>query len=409
MADNILQQVTTYQPAVSGFLLNTGVLVKKANKKFENFQNFKGNLGATVNFQLHTRRASVPGLSVPTSGFQATQQRVQSLTTNQSETCAYQFDDPERIYNTEQYMDEFGMSAAYEIGTKVESNVSENFLSHTYRSFGDGRTDITSYKQLAQALTNFKNYGSQQRDLCIVIPDVKAPDIIDNGFSQFVTNRNNEANEMWQIGNVAGVPVYTSNLLPQHDAGTAGTENQALTVVSVNEAGTQLTLSGATASDADAIKLNDKLTFAATNNIRFTTFIGHKRSAQLVQVRATADAAADASGNVVVNVFPALNSTVGDPEQSVSAPVTAGMTIGVANSRISGGIFHMPSLLLAMPRLPMKTPFPTSNEMDETTGVSMRMYYGADFNEETMGWVHSCLWGSTLVDEDAMELSFTVV
>ena len=407
MVDNILQQVQTYQPAIDGFLLNTGSLVKNANKIFENYQNLKGNLGSTVNFQLHTRRASVPGLSVPSSGFQATQQRVQSLTTDQSETCAYQFDDPERIYNVEQYMDEFGKAAAYEIGTKVESNVAGNFLSHTYRAFGDGRTDITSYKQLAQALTNFKNYGSQQRDLCIVIPDVKSPDIIDNGFSQFVTNRNNEANEMWQIGSIAGTPVYTSNLLKTHEAGTAGTQDQELTVVSINADGTQLTLSGATASDSDAIKLNDKLTFDATNNIRFTTFIGHQRSAQLVQVRATADAGADSSGNVVVNIFPALNSTAGDQNQSVTTAPTAGMTLSVSNTRIAGGIYYKPSLLLAMPRLPMKTPFPTSNMMDETLGVSTRMYYGASFNDETMGWVHSCLWGSTLVDEDAMELSFT--
>jgi hypothetical protein len=63
-------------------------------------------------------------------------------------------------------------------------------------------------------------------------------------------------------------------------------------------------------------------------------------------------------------------------------------------------------LFLAMPRLPDQVPFPTGNENDPETGVSMRMYYGTLFGQNQMGMIHDAIWGSTLVSEYAMALVF---
>jgi len=47
-------------------------------------------------------------------------------------------------------------------------------------------------------------------------------------------------------------------------------------------------------------------------------------------------------------------------------------------------------------------PFPTGNEVDPDTGVSMRMYYGSLFGQNQRGMIHDCIWGKKLVPEYSM-------
>jgi hypothetical protein len=49
-ADNILQNVQTYQKSDLGPLYICNPLIFTANKQFDDFQNFSGNLGDTVTF-----------------------------------------------------------------------------------------------------------------------------------------------------------------------------------------------------------------------------------------------------------------------------------------------------------------------------------------------------------------------
>lgn len=407
MASNILQNIATYQKSDLGLLQNSYVYLDKANKKFNNFQDRPGNRGDTVTFDLRTRYVANDGLVV--GSFQDTEQRVQSLVVDKAKNVAYEFNDEERIFNVKDYMKLFGESAVCELGGEVESDVALNNVSHTYRAFGDGVTDINSYGQLAQACANYRNYGSAKSRICGIIPDVKVPAIINSGLQQFATKRNDKDALDWELGPFSQVEWYSSNLLPEHVAGTLGQAQTTLTVDSINGAGTQITLSNA-GTDADAIKSGDILTFqdgvSGQPNMRFLTFNVHKPSAQKVQVRATADAAS-AADVVVVNIFPALVSTAGDRNQNINNPVAAGMEIKALPDHTAGLLFHEPSLMLAMPRLPLQTPFPTASVSDPDSGASMRVYYGTQFGQNLTGFVHDVIWGSTLVDEYAMRLVFT--
>lgn len=403
---NILQNVATYQKAGLAYLQNLSVYINKSNKKFKNFQTMTANLGDTVTFDKPTRYAFEPTLTV--TAFQPTEQRVQSLTVNKQGNVGTELSDVERIFNLPSYMSEFGESASIEIASNVEENVALNNISHTYRTFGDGVTDIDSFQQLAQATANYKDFGSPKSRLCGIIPNVKMPAIVGNGLNQFAPSRNDKIANTWVIGEFSGVTWYQSNLLPTHVAGTLGQNAITLTVDSINGAGTQIVLNGA---GTDDIKEGDILTFqdnvSSQPDMRFLTFTGHATSSQKVQVRATADAVPDV-GVVTVNIFPALVSTAVDRNQNINNAVASGMEIKVLPNHVAGLLFHEPALMLAMPRLPDQPPFATSSLTDPDSGCSTRLYYGTKLFENLVGMVNDVIWGSTMVDEYAMRLAFTV-
>jgi len=170
---------------------------------------------------------------------------------------------------------------------------------------------------------------------------------------------------------------------------------------------TQITVSGATASDADAVYSGDLFQFqdsvSGQTNLRYLTFIGHFPSANPVQFRVTADAASDSSGNVVLNIFPALN-WAGGQNQNLNAPIAAGMQIKGLLSHRAGGVCGGDALFLAMPRLPEQDPYMTANEYDEETGVSMRLTYGSVFGQNQSGMIYDETHGSILVPEYSMRI-----
>ncbi|MGB1309584.1 MAG: hypothetical protein ACPG47_00155 [Leucothrix sp.] len=408
MATNILVDVATYQKADLALLQNSFCFINKANKKFKNFEKFIGNRGATVTFDLPPRFASGNGTLV--ANFQDSEQRVQSLVVDQAENIAMEYTAQEEIFNVADYLDVFGRSAVAELGTVIESNVAENAVTKPYRFYGDGINPVNSYGELAKALSFFRNYGAPLRDTRAIIPDIEVPDVVNTGLNQFALNRNNEDAMSWELGKFSNCDWYQSNLLPLHTAGTVGQAATTLTVVSINAAGDQITLSGAAVSDPDAIKENDLLEFqdavVGQPNMRYLTFIGHKPSANPVQVRATADAASDGAGQVVVSIFPALVDTALDRNQNINNPVAAGMEIKALPNTRRGVIYAGDALYLALPRLPSQEPFPTANEADKDSGASMRMYYGTKFGLNQKGFVHDAIWGSTLVPEYSMAIVY---
>jgi hypothetical protein len=215
----------------------------------------------------------------------------------------------------------------------------------------------------------------------------------------------------WEIGDF-GTPLvsyYQSNLMPIHVSGDTGVNQQTLTVVSVNDPTgqnvTQITVSGATASDASAVFSGDLFSFqdgvSGQPNMRYLTFIGHFPSANQVQFRATANAAANASGVVTINITPALN-WAGGQNQNLNNPIAAGMQILGVQSHRCGGILGGDAFYLAMPQLPEQSPYDTANEYDDDTGVSMRLTYGSLFGQNETGMIYDETHGSVIVPEYSM-------
>lgn len=432
---NVLQQVATYQRGGLAWLLNSYAFIERSNKKFQNFENEIANLGSSITFDLPPRLITSNTL---VANFQAATQRVQTLSVNQSANTSYSFTNQERIFNVDKqgdsYLPQFVKSAVANLGSIIERDIARNAISGVinsntsspgfgtanvtsgpYRFYGNGFTAINSYGQLAQMIANFKDYGAVDEDIEVFLPMVDVPAIVNSGLNQFAIRRNDDIAMSWEIGEFGTPPVkyYQSNLLPIQYSGNTGNLQQVLTLVSVNDPTgqnvTQMTFSGASASDANAVKAGDLFQFqdgvSGQTNIRFLTFIGYTPSQQPVQFRATTDAASTAGGNVTVNITPAL-SWVAGPNQNLSVPLNPGMRIlGLPNHR-AGLVVGGRALFLAMPRLPDQPPFATASEYDMESAASLRLTYGAIFGQNQLGFVHDAVWDSVCVPEYTMRIIF---
>jgi P22 coat protein - gene protein 5 len=407
-AENILQQVITYNRSNLALLLNSFAFISTANKKFQRFNDdIPKNLGDTVSFDLPPRFTTTNSLVI---SFQAAAQRIQQLSVNQQASTAYEFTAQQFIFNVRDYMKAFGKSAVAELGTQVETNVAQLAETNTFRFYGDGVTPISTYLQLANSLAFFRNFGAAKDNTMGYLSDLTFPLIVNSGLNQFALDRNNKEAMSWEIGEFSNCKWYQSNLLKTHTAGTEGKAGSVLTVVSTvqnSEGGViQITFSGtAAASDPNSILAYDKFQFSdgvsGQPDLRFRTFIGHVISQNPVQFRATANAASTGGSQVTVDIFPALQAASGR-DQNINYEIVAGMQVTVLPNHRCGLIMAGDPLFLAMPKLPDEVPYPTSVMTDPDSGTSLRQYYGSLFGQNQRGMVHDVIWGSTLVDEYAM-------
>lgn len=423
--NNILQQVQTYQRSGLALLQNLCCHISTANTKFKDFDQIQANLGSVVTFDLPPRATTVAGL---VAAFQPAVQRVQTLACDQANNSSFAVTSQQRIFNLEKgeedYMRVFGKSFIAELSTQVEGNIAKNWdssvrsqlddtlntFSGPYRFFGNGSTALTSYQQLSQAIMLFKNYGSVAEGIKVYLPDTVVPSIVGSGLNQFVPKRNDDIAMSWEVGDF-GTPLvnyYQSNLMPIHVSGNVGIDGDALTVISTNDptgqSVTQITVSGASASDSNAVFSGDLFQFQDISgfpNMRYLTFIGHFPSANPVQFRVTSDAASDGSGNVVLSITPALN-WAGGQNQNLNNPIQAGMEILGLPSHRCGGILGGEAFYLAMPQLPEQSPYDTANEYDEDTGCSLRLTYGSLFGQNQTGMIYDETHGSVIVPEYSM-------
>ena len=424
--NNILQQVQTYQRSGLALLQNLCCHIATANTKFKDFDKIQANLGSTVTFDLPPRAVTTAGL---VASFQPAVQRVQQLVADQANNSSFTVTSQQRIFNLEKgeedYMRVFGKSFIAELAGNVEANIALNWASGVtsqldgttntfsgpYRFFGNGTTALTSYQQLAQAIMFFKNYGSVAEGIKVYLPDTVIPSIVGSGLNQFVPHRNDEIAMSWEVGDF-GTPLvsyYQSNLMPLHISGNTGVNQSVLTVVSTNDPTgqnvTSITFSGATDSDANAVFAGDLFSFqdgvTGFNNLRYLTFIVHAVSANQVQFRATANAAANAAGLVTINITPALN-WAGGQNQNLNTPILAGMQVLGLPSHRCGGILGGEAFYLAMPQLPEQSPYDTANEYDPDTGCSVRLTYGSLFGQNQTGMIYDEVHGSVIVPEYSM-------
>ncbi len=410
---NILQTVATYQESDLGMLQNMFCFIGTFNTKFKDFEKITANLGSSVSYDLPPRMTGQASLVF--SSFTGVQQRKRTLTVDGEYGVGFEFTAQELIFNIDKldYRMKVGKSAMADMGTYVESNVAESILPNTYRFYGDATSaGINTYSQLAKALTRYRNYGSVTgSDVKAYIPDISYPEIVSTGLNLFIPEKNNETINSWDIGTFDRCKFYRSNLLPMHTAGTVGEEGLTLTVVSINGAGTQITCSITHGDDADAVKANDLGYFvdnvSGEANIRYLTFTGYKVSSNPVQFNITADAEIDTNA-IVLDVYPALiyDGTNANVNRNLSVAVSAGMEIKILPSHRAGMILGDDAGYLAMPRLPDQNPFPTANEYDADSGLSIRLTTGSQFGQNTTGSIYDCIWGKDIAPEYALRLIF---
>ena len=142
-------------------------------------------------------------------------------------------------------------------------------------------------------------------------------------------------------------------------------------------------------------------------DVFFLNFLNGLPGNRSVQFRATNNAAADASGNVVVNIYPTLQASPPNNDNiGITSNLVSGMQAKVMDSHVAGLLVGGNAFFLAMPKLPIQSPYETSVETDSQTGVSLRQTYGALLGQNQMGFIHDCIFGSVVVPEYCMRLLF---
>lgn len=417
VAVNILQQVATYQSSDLAYLINLNCFLTPSNTKFLNFEDKIGNLGDTVTFDRTPRYVTNNSLVITT---QASVQRVQNLTVNNAQNVAYNFTSQQILFNVEEYWDKFAKSAVEELAANIEASIANVCVQNTFRFYGDGVSQITSFNQLAKMFAFFRNFGAAKNDTKLFMSDMAVPDVIGSGLNQFTPARNDETAMSWEIGSFSRVECYQSNLLPVHVAGTEGQQATTLTVVSttknVNGEITAITFSGThAASDTSSVLQYDKFQFvdnvsAVLPNLRFLTFTGHFQSNSPVQFAAAANAASTSGSQVTVTLYPPLLpgavQAASSDTMNINVDIIAGMEVTVLPSHRAGVVHSGNPLFVAMPRLPTQEPFYSASEFDEDTGVSVRCYWGTVLGQNQQIMAHDAIWGYTMVPEMAMSVIF---
>jgi hypothetical protein len=435
LPQNILKQVITYNDSGLAYLENLNCLISTTNKKFMNFQDTEKQLGDTVQFDVPPRSIAMNGL---VASFQSAQQRFGTIVCDQAANSSMAFTAQQFVFNVHDYMEKFGMSRVEELSAKIEKNVGRNADSsvpvmtvnsdgqsvptgalHTesgpYRFYGDGVTQINSFQQLASMLALNAEYGVPAGAPDVYLPNLAIPGIVGSGLNQFVPARNEEFANSWDLGTYKGsnARYYRSNLLPIHRSGSVGNDALTLTVVSTDDPTganiNNITLSGANVSDALSILSGDLGQFvdgvAGFNDMRYLTWTGHEECGVPVQVRALATAGSNGGGQVTINVFPPLQSTIG-PNQNLNQNIQAGMKMTFLPDHRCGMVVSGKALYLAMPKLPDEVPFPTSTQTNKATGASLRLYYGTLFGKNTRGLINDAIWGSYGQPEYMMRIAF---
>lgn len=413
-----LQNVQTYQESGLAFLQNLNCFIATANTKFRDFDRFTANLGDTVTFDLPPRFLATNSLVV---AWQSANQRVLNLTVTQQKSIGFEFTAQQFIFNVRDYMEKYGKGAIVELGANIEADVATVCATSPYRFFGDGVTPINSFGQLAQALAFFRNFGSVHYDAKGYLQDIAVSQIVNSGLNQFTLDRNNEMANSWEVGRFSNCNWYQSNLLPVHTSGTVGQNFANGWQLTITALGAPLSdgsinsftavISSADANDPNAILQYDRLQFvdgvAGLPNVRFLTFTGHQVSSCPVQIIATAGAASDGVGNghVTITFNPPLQWNAVS-NQNVNTSIQVGMKLTVAPSHRAGMINAGNPLFIGMPQLPDEVPFPTANQYDPETGVSLRQYYGSQFGQNARGMVYDCIYGYQLVPEYSMAVLF---
>jgi hypothetical protein len=434
LPQNILKQVITYNESQLPYLENLNCFISTSNKKFDNFDNVEKNLGDTIQFDVCPRAISVQGL---VAKFQGAEQRFGTLVCDQAANSSQAFTAQQFIFNVRDYMEKFGKARVEVISSDIEASVALNANSSVpvnkvingetvptgafhvesgpFRFYGDGVTQINSFQQLAKMLALNAEFGVPTGAPDVYLPNMAIPDIIGTGLNQFVPARNDVIANSWDLGTYKGsnARYYRSNLLPAQIAGSAGNLAQVLTVVSTNDPTgqniTQITFSGASTSDADSVAYGDMAQFqdgvTGFNNMRFLTWTGYKYCQVPVQFRATAQAGSSSGGLVTVNVFPALQSTVG-LNQNINQNISPGMQVKFLPSHICGMVVSGKALFMAMPKLPDEHPYDTSSIMNKATGASLRMYYGSLFGKNQRGNITDSTWASYAQPEYCLRIVF---
>lgn len=425
-AGNSLYKVETVGKYVLANLEPESNVIGNANHEHNGFQHNGASYGNSVQIPLPILAKYNQGLDLPGGNYDELRLRFDVLqvgadiahqcnvnyTTSTIQRVFDQVDNP-------MWMNAWAASFGKTMAGNMEVIVAQEFK-NTWRCEGtwDGTNGtinpLDTYTTLSNWATNHVSFGSDRGTLKTWIP-INTPDnVINQGFSQFVIERNERNFDTYKLGSWHNGEWYPTTALPTQFAGTMaaspGVPQEDLVFASINAAGDQITFTSAAAGKT--INENDIIRFDATaagpgTNLRLVQrMVKSQRSEQFVSVRATALATA-AAGVIVVNITPALL-----PLADVSYPYDGLLSRDLAVTDVAhvapthrvGVMVSSNAFYCSIPPLPGTDPFDSTSVSASITGdtnISIRSTYGTTINNRDKVFIFDAIFGERIIPEYA--------
>ena len=410
-----LAAVQTFQASGLDYLQNINCLINTANTKFQNFESFNGQLGSTVGYSTPPQTRAVDSLVISDTDWQGIDQTVHQLTVDKEIAVPVKFSDQDYLFQAEHFIDDFHMASTAELSARMERRIWETTVaSNTYKSYfnitNNLVTPLTSYKEIAQLVSDFKSQGAPQGNYKIYLPNNVVPELVQESLNNFTLKRNEASANSWELGSWQGVDFYESNCIPQHDSGTIGNDGETMTIVSISADGKTITANGVTATTA-TLSQNDIVYFLDVEgqpNVRPLSFYGHFAVDDQVTRRVTTAAVADGTGQIVFSIDPPLDSG-NTATANINVDINAGMQLKAVPSHTTALLTSSNALFVAMPRLPDMSPFASHSQYDKDTGVSYRVSYGSFLGQGFQGFVVDGIYGASMAPDYVKRICLPVL
>lgn len=293
------------------------------------------------------------------------------------------------------------------LATVVESILAEKIFKRTYLLTGTAGVCPSSYAAVASLRAGMNKMGVPKKGRWLMFDEDCYTEVISAGTLQnsFDQNLTRDINREAQLGRIAQFQSYSSAIAYQHQAGIGdGTATPANgfvdcgTVKTTVTSGNSLTLTGLPISQADTLRVGDKLVFGRSGAL--APFHINPKTKQATNIRFSVTltdvgtGATDTSGEIVVQFEPSIVSSATDPYRNISdtsgLQATTAVDLVTANAGVGSTTkipykmnigYIKPALPFAAPPLKMPEGVPEGGKarmIDPDTGLSLRLYTFTD-------------------------------
>lgn len=296
----------------------------------------------------------------------------------------------------------------------TETILAEEIFKHVYLVSGTAGTCPNSYASIAQLRAKMNIMGIPRTNRWMAFDEDCYAEVISAGTLQnsFDMKLTRDINREAQLGRIAQFQTYSSPLLYKHIAGigdgTATPANGLVTCGTVKTtvtSGSSMVLTGLPVSQADTLRVGDKLIFGIETGTTTSPFhVQPKTKATTtlpfsITLTNVGTGATDTSGEITVSFEPAIVSAATDPYRNISD--TAGLQAGTTATLVTGNTglasavkvpykmnfgYIKPALIFAAPPLRMPEGIPDKAKtrvIDRDNGLSLRMYTFTDGTNDT--------------------------
>lgn len=322
IVSNLIAKSTTEFFEITSAIYNT------ANHDFtESFQQKKYATGGTINVKIPGSPSVERGLTVTATPLQdlvipytIVENDIISVTRNLN-SDEYLFNiipsDKAITKSDEQaIVDNYGFPAYQALAETIETDCITKMLINSYLTPIDGiekLQPLNNWNAMASIDTMATSLNLKRTDRAMMMNLFDAQNVAASLQNMFNESINKKITDQAYVGGsaakgmLAGMDLFRSEFLLQHTAGPLGLANLATaTVSSVSADGTQITITGVTASTAVLVKAGDMISIPS---VYLVNQVGHSTIPYRLVVKATVDANGDGAGNVTITVpYPLMAS-----------------------------------------------------------------------------------------------------